>query len=121
MASTSRPRVRRGEVWIVALDPVVGSEQAKTRPCVVIQRDAANERAHTTIVVPFTGAARRRTSVAEPVVPQGTGGLTRTSAALCHQIRVVDRLRFRTRIGSLDGVHMEAIGRGIAEIVDLAP
>ena len=41
MASTERPVVHRGEIWIVALDPVIGSEQAKTRPCVVVQREAA--------------------------------------------------------------------------------
>jgi len=49
---------RRDEVWLVALDPVVGAEIQKTRPCVVISPDDLNGRLLTVIVAPMTSTIR---------------------------------------------------------------
>jgi len=49
---------RRDEVWLVALDPVVGAEIQKTRPCVVISPDDLNGRLLTVIVAPMTSTVR---------------------------------------------------------------
>ena len=49
-------KVRRGEFWWVKLDPAVGSEAKKTRPCLVVQRDSANLMSPTAIVCPATAA-----------------------------------------------------------------
>ena len=46
--------IKRGNIVYVNLDPVVGSEQAKTRPAVVIQHNALNVNSKTTIIVPIT-------------------------------------------------------------------
>ena len=46
-------RYRRGEIWWVNLDPTVGNETAKKRPCVILQNDVGNERSTTTIVAPL--------------------------------------------------------------------
>lgn len=119
MASTKRPHVQRGEIWMVALDPVVGSEQGKTRPCVVVQRDAANRAGRTTIVVPFTDAAERASSILAPHYGKGEGGLRKDSVALCHQVRVVDRLRLRARLGRLDETAMLRLCDGVSAILDL--
>jgi mRNA interferase MazF len=116
----SRHVVRRGEIWRVALDPVVGSEQAKTRPCVIVQRDAANDASRTTIVVPITDAAGRKPSIAMPLLPRGDGGLTKDSIGLCHQVRAVDRLRLRGKLGELRAESLARVDRGIEEILDLS-
>jgi mRNA interferase MazF len=112
--------VRRGEVWLVALDPTVGSEQAKTRPCVIVQRDAANKsKANTTIIVPFTNATNKLVTPARPLIKAGNG-LSKDSIGLCDQIRVIDRLRLRgTKLGSLTETSMHAINVGLLEILDL--
>ena len=120
MASTERPAVARGEVWFIALDPVVGSEQAKTRPCVVVQRDAANVRARTTVIVPLSDAAGQRASVVKPLVGAGEGGLSKDSVALCHQVRAVDRMRLVRKTGMLGQAALDAIGVGLVEILDLS-
>ncbi len=117
---TERPAVARGEVWFVTLDPSVGSEQAQTRPCVVVQRDAANQRARTTVVVPLTDAIRQRLSIVKPLVRAGDGGLTKDSVALCHQVRAVDRLRLVRKTGSIEKATLDAVSRGLAEILDLS-
>lgn len=46
--------MRRGEVWLATLDPVRGSEQAGTRPVLVLQTDPLNDFLRTVVVVPFT-------------------------------------------------------------------
>jgi len=46
--------VKRGEIWLINLDPTVGSEIRKTRPCVVVSPAEMNEHLRTVIVVPMT-------------------------------------------------------------------
>jgi mRNA interferase MazF len=85
----------RGMVVEVSLDPVVGHEQGKTRPCVVIQNDVGNRFASTTIIVPLTDASRvKAPSPIYVPVKMGDGGTTKDSCILCDQIRVVDQSRF---------------------------
>jgi len=48
----------RGMVVEVSLDPVVGHEQGKSRPCVVVQNDVGNRFASTTMIVPLTRASK---------------------------------------------------------------
>jgi mRNA interferase MazF len=115
---SNRPAVSRGEVWLVALDPVVGSAQAKTRPCIVVQREIANT-GRTTIVVPATDAATQAAGIVRPLLRKGEGGLTKDSVALCRQVRVVDRLRMRKKLGVLSPETLQTVGVGLAEILDL--
>jgi len=104
---------------MVALDPVAGSEQAKTRPCVIVQRDAANDVSRTTIVVPITDAEGQRASVIKPYLSTGDGGLTKDSIGLCHQVRTIDRVRLRGKMGDLRRESLAAISSGLLEILDL--
>ena len=117
---TEAPAIRRGDVWLVALDPgTIGSEQRRTRPCVVVQRDAANAASPTTIVVPVTaGAGRRPSPISIPLAP-GASGLTKASIALCGQLRAVDRSRLISRLGALDAAGIEAVNAGVRAILDL--
>jgi len=50
---------RRDEVWLVSLDPTVGAEIRKTRPCLVVSPDDANQYLRTVIVAPLTTTERR--------------------------------------------------------------
>ncbi len=92
----------RGIVVEVSLDPVVGHEQGKSRPCVVVQNDVGNRFASTTIIVPLTDAARiKAPSPIYVQVKMGDGGTTKDSCILCDQIRVVDQRRFGKVYGAL--------------------
>lgn len=100
----------RGMVVEVSLDPVVGHEQGKSRPCVVVQNDVGNRFGSTTIVVPLTGAAHIRTPYPLYVhVKKGDGGTTKDSYVLCDQIRSVDQRRFRNVYGVLSPETMTRI------------
>ena len=50
--------VKRGEVWLVNLDPTVGSEIQKTRPCVVISPPEMNDYLRTAIIAPMSTRSR---------------------------------------------------------------
>jgi mRNA interferase MazF len=100
----------RGMVAEVSLDPVVGHEQGKTRPCVVVQNDVGNRFASTTIIVPLTDASRVK--VPSPIyvpVKMGDGGTTKDSCILCDQIRVVDQSRFGRVYGALAPETMDSL------------
>jgi mRNA interferase MazF len=92
----------RGMVVEVSLDPVVGHEQGRSRPCVVVQNDVGNRFASTTMIVPLTDAARvKAPSPIYVPVKMGDGGTTKDSFILCDQIRVVDQSRFGKIYGAL--------------------
>lgn len=104
----------RGMVVEVMLDPVVGHEQGRSRPCVVVQNDIGNRFASTTIVVPLTDAAHiKNPSPIYVLIKKADGGLRKDSYALCDQIRVVDQQRFRGIYGSLATETMAAVDRAL--------
>ena len=95
-------KVFRGMVVVVSLDPVMGHEQGRTRPWIVVQNDVGNRYGSTTIVVPLTDAAHIKTP--SPIyvpIRKGDGGAAKASFALCDQVRTVDQLRFRSALGVL--------------------
>ena len=93
---------RRGEIYLVALDPTVGHEIKKTRLALVIQNDTTNEFFGTTIVAPITSAIRFPLSPTHVLIVEGNpSGLEVTSMALLDQIRTVDKRRLIKRLGRI--------------------
>lgn len=100
----------RGMVLDVALDPVVGHETGKTRPCVVIQNDIGNAASPVTIVAVITGA--ENVPKLYPVnvkVLRGEGGLIKDSVVLCNQIKTIDERRFGRTYGKFSDDTMSKI------------
>ena len=90
-----RSAIRRGEIWLASLDPTLGSEIRKTRPCVVVSPPEMNAHLRTIIVAPMTTGSRpARFRV--PVAFQGKEGLI-----LLDQIRTLDRQRLVRRLGAV--------------------
>ena len=61
----------RGDIWWVSLDPTLGSEIRKTRPCVVISVKALNERRRTVIVVPLSSSPKTSPPILIPISCDG--------------------------------------------------
>lgn len=78
--------MRRGEVYRVALDPVIGSETEKTRPAVVVQNDLANRSSPTVTIIPISSRVARVYPF-QVRIPEGERGLSRERKALFEQIR----------------------------------
>ncbi|RKY64277.1 MAG: PemK family transcriptional regulator [Candidatus Latescibacterota bacterium] len=111
--------IRRGDVVLCDLNPVVGTEQAGIRPAIIVQIDRANAVSPHTIIVPFTTKIRRALLPSHAFVPAGVGGLGQDSVALCEQIRVIDKRRIIRVIGHLDDSYLEEIARALRTILGL--
>jgi mRNA interferase MazF len=105
---------RRGEVWWVRLDPVRGSEIAKTRPCVVLTTNILNERRRTVVVVPLSTAPQASPPLLVPVQCGGRGVV-----AVTDQIRAVSRERIESRADSLSAGDLAAVEDAVREILEL--
>ena len=98
---------RRGEVWQVNLDSVLGHEQAGSRPALVLSVDAVNAATQLATVLPITSKARAvRTRVA---VQPSEGGLTVPSYVICEQPRTISGVRFLRRLGSASPPTLAAV------------
>jgi mRNA interferase MazF len=104
---------RRGEVYWVTLDPVIGSEQAGRRPAVVISPDPINARLPTVVVAAITSNVVRRNSPVAPILPPGQP-LPLESAVLTFQIRTIDRQRLQQFAGLLTPPQVQAVNYGLA-------
>ncbi len=88
--------VKRGEIWLVALDPTVGSEIKKSRPCVIISPPELNEHLRTVIVAPMTSKSFPA-PFRVPVTHAAKRGLI-----VLDQIRTVDKIRLFKRLGTVN-------------------
>lgn len=87
--------VKRGEIWLVNLDPTVGSEIRKMRPCVVVSPGEMHDHLRTVMVAPMTTKSRPapfRIAVAH-------GG--RKGLILLDQLRAVDKTRLSKKLGAV--------------------
>jgi mRNA interferase MazF len=102
--------VKRGEIWLVNLDPTLGSEIRKSRPCVIVSPPELNRYLRTVMVAPMTSkgfVAPFRV----PVTHAGTKGLI-----VLDQLRAVDKMRLARRLGSLSGRTLRAVLTKLQEV-----
>ena len=85
----------RGEIWLVNLDPSIGSEIKKSRPCVVVSPAEMHDHLRTVIVVPMTTKSRPA-PFRVPVTHGGQKGLI-----LLDQVRAVDKTRLAKKLGAV--------------------
>ena len=112
----------RGSVVWVALDPVRGAEIPKTRPCVVVSRNAANQIAPTLTVVPLSsGRGKAVERLVQPLLPARDTRLPKDSRALCDQVRTIDRGRVPGVAGVMGAEVMQQIDRGLILHLHLDP
>ena len=102
--------LKTGEVWLATLDPTVGSEIQKTRPCVVISPNEMHQHLRTVIVAPMTTGSRPA-GFRIPLTFQCKQGLI-----MLDQIRTLDKTRLVQRVGA---VHATTLGRTLQTLQDM--
>ena len=88
--------IRRFEVFLINLDPTIGSEIQKTRPCLVISPDEMNRYIRTVIIAPMTTSGTAYPTRVECKFRGKQGQI------VLDQIRTVDKARFVKRLGNID-------------------
>ena len=101
--------IKRGGVYLAALDPTIGREIAKTRPVVVISNDKNNTFSGTISVLPITSKNIQKTYPFEVVLPKGRGNLPKKSKIKADQIRTLDKRRLIKFIGELSEEDMLSV------------
>jgi len=91
---------RRGDIYLVCLDPVVGSEISKTRPVLILSNDINNRLSDTVTVIPITSNIVKIFPF-EVFLPKDKTALTKDSKAKCNQIRTVDKRRLVKLLGKV--------------------
>jgi len=102
----------RGEIWVVQLDPAIGSEINKTRPVLVISNDAHNRLMNHVTVLPISDTGNKVYKV-EVFLPLGTANLVKNSKIRCHQIRTIDKSRFIKPMGSISQQYWSLIEKAL--------
>jgi mRNA interferase MazF len=102
--------VNRFEVYLINLDPTVGSEIKKTRPCLIISPDEINHNIRTVIVAPMTTKGR---SYPTRVSCRFKG---KNGQVVLDQIRTIDKTRLVKKLGRLDKRSAEKVLTVIAEM-----
>lgn len=102
--------VDRFDVFLINLDPTIGSEIQKTRPCVVISPNVMNRYIATVIVAPMTTKGR---SYPTRIACQFQG---KDGQIVLDQIRTVDKTRFIKKLGQIDADAQKAVLETLAEM-----
>jgi len=112
--------MKRGEIWLINLDPTIGAEIKKTRPALIVSSDAAGI-LPLKVIVPLTDW-KERYAVAPWMVkvnPTHQNGLEKLSAADAFQVRSVSQERFVRRLGTLDDKALAAITSALALVLEI--
>ena len=102
----------RGEIYWANLDPVVGSEIAKTRPVLVVSNDINNQYGATVTVLPITSNTEKVYPYEVRIKP-AESGLRNDSKIKANQIRTVDKERLGRKLGALTNEKMREVDRAM--------
>lgn len=105
---------RRGEIWWAALDPTLGSEMAKTRPCLILSTNVVNAYRRTVVVIPLSSSPSSFPPITVSVECAG-----RPAVAVIDQMRAVSKQRLRSLIGPASAAELEAVEAALKHILEL--
>jgi len=110
--------MKQGEIWLINLDPTVGSEMNKTRPAVIVNDDQLGK-LPLKIIAPITDW-KEHYSIASwmiAICPSIQNGLTKKSSIDCFQIRSVSKERLIKRIGYITFNEILQVQQGIIKVI----
>ncbi len=113
--------MRRGEVWLINLDPTVGSAIKKTRPAVIVNDDAIG--LLPLRVIASITAWQERYAVAPWMIrldPDPENGLDKPSAADAFHVRSVSQIRFVRRLGNIAAQALQDVTRALATVLSIS-
>ena len=95
--------IHRGEIYLVDLTSSEGSEQKGIRPAVVVQNEIGNQHSPTTIVCPLTSQIKNLSVTHVSLTPKDCG-VIKDSVVLCEQLRVIDKVRIKKKLGEINNL-----------------
>lgn len=105
--------IKRGEIYLACLDPVIGKEIAKNRPVVVISNDKNNEFSGTVSLLPLSSKHLDKIFPFEVFLAKGRANLPKDSKIKADQIRTIDKGRLVHLIGKLNNDAIASIEKAL--------
>ena len=93
--------IKRGNIFLANLDPVVGHEISKTRPVIVVSNDIGNTYSGTVTIIPITSKNLEKIYPFEIYLPKTSTHLSKNSKGKADQIRTLDKTRLVKQVGRL--------------------
>ena len=105
----------RGQIVSVKLDPTVGAEMQKTRPCVIVSPNVMNYSLRTVMIVPLT-SIEREIPTRYLIKATSTSGLKEDSYAVADQVKTIDKMRIVSYIGQVSPDEEKALADILCEV-----
>ncbi len=105
--------IRRGDIYYADLSPVVGSEQGGLRPVLIVQNDVGNKYSPTVIAAAITSKMSKAKLPTHIDVTASQVGLLKDSVILLEQIRTIDKVRLKEKMGHLDEGAMGSVNEAL--------
>lgn len=109
--------IKKGDIYYATLNPAIGSEQKGERPVVVLQNDCGNKYSPTVIVAPLTKIIKKE-KLPTHILIHSNDFLMYNSLILLEQIRVIDKSRIISYMGSLLDYQLDKVNRALADVFD---
>ncbi len=106
--------VKRGDIYYADLSPVKGSEQGGVRPVLIIQNDIGNKYSPTVIVAAITSQIGKTRLPTHIEISDDNVGLSKKSVILLEQIRTLDKMRLRDKLGHLRSDTMRSVNNALS-------
>ena len=105
--------IKRGDIFLANLEPVVGNEQGGIRPVLVIQNDISNKYSPVIIIAMVTSRIYEKEYPTNVFIKKEISSLDRDSTILLNQIRTVDKRRIIRKLSTLDNFTMHKVDLAI--------
>ncbi len=105
--------VNRGDIFLVNLNPVFGSEQGGIRPFLIIQNNIGNKKSPLTIVAPVTSKIFTKEFPTNVFLTKKASGLEKDSTILLNQIKTIDKNRLIKKLSTLDTFNIKRVEEAI--------
>lgn len=112
--------MNQGEIWLINLDPSIGSEIRKTRPAVIVNDDNLGK-LPLKVIVPITDWKDHYQMAVwmVKITPDVTNGLSKDSSMDCFQVRSVSERRFVKKLGEINSVQRDQIKEALAKVLTI--
>ena len=113
-------QIKQFEIWIVDLNPRIGTESGKTRPVLVVQTNLLNKIPHSsTVICPITTNIKKGSEILRVHLKKGIGNLHQDCDIMIDQLRAIDNGRLVKKVGNLPTNLIDIVKENIKIIIDL--
>ena len=111
--------IKRGDIYFADLRPVVGSEQGRIRPVLIIQNDMGNKHSPTVICAAITSRMNKAKLPTHIEIDASAYGIEKDSVILLEQLRTIDKRRLKDKVCHLDSVMLDKVNHALEISLEL--